>query len=213
MSKPFTEDDLATQLTQDRTWRIKELSDLKTAVKDADKIGQSVLLRALVTIAYAHWEGHVRFSARRYLQHIALRKLTFSTLTLQFTRSYFLPRLAAMATKSITERGNLIDEILSAPEGRFTRVNEALVNTKSNLNFETFADICVICGVDPQAFASKAGFVDVILLKRRNGIAHGEDTLVGVSELDDITDETVALMRHFSDELQNNAYLRSYLAA
>ena len=213
MSKPYTEDDLADQLTQDLLWRLREISDLKAATRGADEIARPALLRAIVAIAYAHWEGHVRFSARKFLTHVALRKLTFSALRRQFLRNDFLPRLAAVGQKGIEERGRLVDEILAGDNNRFSRVNEDLINTKSNLNSDVLHDICRVCGVDPAGFLPYESFIDVILLKRRNAIAHGEDTFIDVSELDDVTDGTIGLMRRFSNELQTSAYLGSYKAA
>lgn len=213
MSKPYTEDDLAAQLTQDLTWRLREISDLKSATKTADAVARPALLRAIVTIAYAHWEGHVRFAARKYLTHIALRKLTFSALRVQFLKNDFLPRLGVISQKSLEERGNLIDAVLAAGTDRFSRVNEDLVNTKANLNSEVLADICRVCDINPAVFTGSETFIDVILLKRRNSIAHGEDAFIDIMELDDVTDGTIALMRKFSNELQSNAYLGAYRAA
>lgn len=213
MSKPFTDHDLAAQLTQDINWRIREISDLKSAVLGADSIARPVLLRSIVAIGYAHWEGHVRFSANKFLTHVALRKLPFAVLQRQFLRNDFLPRLATIGNKSITERGQLVDQILVGESNRFARVNESLINTRANLNFEVLIDICTICGIDLAVFAGQETFIDILLLKRRNAIAHGEDTLIDIGELNDLSDGVVALMRTFSNELQSSAYLESYRAA
>lgn len=213
MSKPYSEDDLASQLTQDLTWRLREISDLRSAVRTADKIAQPALLRAIVAITYAHWEGHVRFSAKRYLTHIALRRLQYDALNRQFLRNSFLPRLATMGHKGITERGDIVDAILSAGISRYSSVNDDLINTRSNLNSEVAAEICKVCGLRTDLFMGQETFIDVVMLKRRNSIAHGEDTLIDISELDGLTDNAIALMRTFSNELQSSAYLGAYRAA
>lgn len=215
MSKPYSEAEFSAQITEDRSWRLKEISDLKAAIIRADDNLRRVLLRALITICYAHWEGYVRFAARKYLEHVALRKLQYGDLDRQFLRNYFLPRLAALSTSksSITERCALVDEILSSSDRRFSRINEDLINTRANLNFDVFTDICLVCCIPIQSFAEKATFVDVVLLKRRNAIAHGEDTFVGIEDLDGLTNETVAIMRAFGDALENHVYLKDYKAA
>jgi len=214
MSKPYTEYDFTEQITEDRTWRLKEISDMKAAVLRADVKLRKVLLRAITTICYAHWEGYVRFAARKYMEHIALRKFQYSDLDRQFLRNYFLPRLAALSTSktSISERCDLLSEIVNSSERRFSRPNEDLINTKSNLNFDVFVDICLVCCVPIQPFEDKATFIDAILLKRRNSIAHGEDTFVHIKDLDELTTETVAMMRAFGDALDNQVALRSYKA-
>lgn len=215
MSKPYSEHDFSSQITEDRTWRLKEISDLKSAILRADEPLRKVLLRAITTICYAHWEGYVRFAARKYLEHIALRKFRYFDLDRQFLRNYFLPRLAALATSktSISERCFLLNEILDSSDKRFSRANEDLINTKANLNFDVFADICLVCCVPVQPFADKSTFIDAILLKRRNAIAHGEDTFVHIKDLDELTTETVAMMRAFGDSLDNQVTLSSYKSA
>lgn len=215
MSKPYSEDDFSNQVTEDRSWRLKEVSDLKDAIVRADEQLQRVLLRALVTICYAHWEGYIRFAARKYLEHVALRKFQYDQLDRQFLRNYFLPRLAALSTSktSLVERCNLVDEILDSSNRRFSKVNEDLVNTKSNLNYDVFVDICLVCGVSPELFADQQIFIDIVLLKRRNEIAHGEETFVAIDDLDEITTKIVGLMRGFGDLLENRVYLKEYRVA
>lgn len=215
MSKAYTEAEFYDQITQDRNWRLKEVSDLKSAIRRSDPFLQRVLLRALITVSYAHWEGYVRFSARKYMEHIALRKFQFQQLDRQFFRNYFLPRLAALSTTktSIPDRCKLIDEILESADSKFSRINDDLINTKANLNYDVFSDICAICGISAANFEGNRTFIDVILLKRRNEIAHGENTFVAVDDLDEIADRTTGLMRAFGDELENRVALQKYRAA
>jgi len=215
MSKPYSEADFSAQITEDRSWRIREISDLKAAINRGDANLRRVLLRGMITICYAHWEGYVRFAARKYLEHVALRKFQYRDLDRQFLRNYFLPRLATLSTSktSVAARCVLVDEILNSSERRFSRVNEGLVNTKANLSFEVFTDICLVSSVPTAAFADKREFIDAFLLRRRNSIAHGEDTFVAIEDLDDLTSETVAIMRSFGDALENNVYLKAYKSA
>ena len=51
-------------------------------------------------------------------------------------------------------------------------------------------------------FADKSTFIDVVLQRRRNAIAHGEDTFVALNDLDQISDDTIGLMRAFGDEFE-----------
>jgi len=161
MSKPYTEADFSAQLAADRAWRIKEISDLKSAIQRGDAGLQRVLLRALVTLSYAHWEGGVRFAATKYLQHVALRKFQYAQLNRQFLRNYFLPRLAALSNSktSIKQRCDLVDEILGCSDMKFTNVNDSLVRTGGNLNFDVFTDICLVCAVPIEPFTDRSTFL------------------------------------------------------
>jgi MAE_28990/MAE_18760-like HEPN len=212
VSKPYSNEDLDFQLSRDLTWRIREISDLKSAIILSDKLSQTALLRALVTVVYAHWEGHVKFSAEKYLSHVAMRKISYDSLVRQFLKNDFVPKLAIIGQKSLKERGELIDDVLDAGSRRFAYVNDNLINTRSNLNFEVLCDICRVCSVDSEMFIDYANFIDVILLKRRNSIAHGEETFVDVADMDQLTEQTIGLMRMFSNDLQAKAHLRLYRA-
>jgi hypothetical protein len=212
MSKPFTIDDLSNQISSDRTWRIREIIDLSDAVKRADPICRKVLLRALVTICHAHWEGHVRYSAQRYIEHIAIKKLAFSALSVQFTRNHVLPRLSSLSSSKFGLRGKceLVDEILELSAKKFSRINPELINTRSNLNVEIFSDICLICDLPPDLLKDKQIFIDVILLKRRNAIAHGEEAFIDEGDRNDIANSTIELMRRFGDAIENQVYSNSF---
>ena len=212
MSKPYTDADFSFQITSDRSWRLKEISDLKATIRSSDTRAQKVLLRALVTICYAHWEGYVRFAASKYLEFICLRKYPFKQLDRQFLRSHFLPRLEALSKSksSVADRNDLLEKILTAEELRFSRVNYDLINTKSNLNSEVFAEICLVCCIDEPMLQDKSAFIDIFLLKRRNAIAHGEDTFIDLGELEELSTETVNLLRLFGDSLENKVSLQGY---
>src|SRR5690606_31280391 len=70
----------------DLSWRRKELSDLKVAVRVADAYSKPVLLRAIITMSYAHWEGFIRTCANRYFEHLTLRKKQF----IEFERQIYV---------------------------------------------------------------------------------------------------------------------------
>jgi hypothetical protein len=62
----------------------------------------------------------------------------------------------------------------------------------------------LVCGVPTVGFVDKATFPDVFLLKRRNAIGHDEDTYIGIEDLDELTNQTVGMMRNFGDALENH---------
>jgi hypothetical protein len=54
MSKPFTTAEFSDQMDRDMTWRLKEFSDMKAAIRRADMIARPTLLRAFIALMYAH---------------------------------------------------------------------------------------------------------------------------------------------------------------
>ena len=214
MSKPYTEHDLSTIFDVDLIWRRKELSDMKAAIKKADQFSKSALLRALVAMSYAHWEGYVRTCANSYFEHLTLRKKPFVELERQIYVNSFLGRLDALhrGRVSLHERCKLINDILDSGNGRFSYLNPALVDTRSNLNTDVMKDICIICGVDSNHFEQNRTFLDVLLLKRRNAIAHGQQEYIQPDEIDDFVANILALMGFFRNLLENKVYMKEYAA-
>ncbi|MCA7925110.1 hypothetical protein LGM35_21680 [Burkholderia cenocepacia] len=215
MSKVYTEEEFSNLLDGNLVGRIRELSDLKLAVFGSNYATRDVLLKAVVALSYANWEGFVKFSAQRYFDFIVARRLPFSRLNPQFYRNSFLARLNSLSTNkvSLAERCALVDDILGSRDKGFRFVNKDLINTGSNLKFSVLQDICAVCGLNWEKFSEEEDFIDRILLKRRNAIAHGDEAEVAIGEVDDIIQRTVGLMRHFKNELENSIYSKFYLAA
>lgn len=214
MSKPYTEEDLSYIFDTDLIWRRKELSDLKAAIKTADHPSQPPLLRAIIAMGYAHWEGYVRTCANRYFEHLALRKKPFVEFERQIYINSMLGRLDALHRNrvSLEERCALINDILDGGGGRFTYMNPDLIDTHSNLNTDVIKDICMICGVDSGHFEKNRTFLDVLLLKRRNAIAHGQQEYIRTDEIDDLVANILALMSSFRNLLENKVYTKAYVA-
>jgi hypothetical protein len=188
---------------------------MKAAIKKADAASKSVLLRALITMCYAHWEGYVRVCANAYFEYLALRKLRYSALERQIYVNSFLIRLGTMnkTRLGIEGRCELVNDILDGTGARFGYIHPDLIDTKSNLNADAIKDICVICGVDGAHFEDRRPFIDVIVLKRRNAIAHGRQEYISEMDIDGLVADTLGLMQHFRSLLENKVYMKTYMAA
>jgi hypothetical protein len=215
MSKPFTQENLSDRFDDDLNWRRKELSDLKAAIKAADTAAKPALLRALVTMCYAHWEGYVRSCATNFFEFLSLRRLQYTALERQLYVNSFLMRVDALNRGRVTleARCKLVNDILDGSNGRFSYLNPGLIDTKSNLSADVIKDICLICGVDSNHFEDKRPFIDKIILRRRNAIAHGQEEYITVDDINDLVADTLALMQHFRTLLENKIYTKAYLAA
>jgi hypothetical protein len=214
MTKPYTEEILSDRFDEDLIWRRKELSDMKAAVKGADRQAKAVLLRALITMCYAHWEGYVRTCAGRYFEYLTMRRRRYSDFERQVYVNAFLVRIDALhkSRLNLEARCKLVNEIIDGTGSRFTFVNPSLIDTKSNLNTDTVKEICIICSVDFSYFESKRSFLDNFILKRRNAIAHGQIEFIAESEMDNLVEELLMLMEHFRSLLENKVYQKKYVA-
>jgi len=214
MSKPYTESNLSEIFDTDLTWRRKELSDIKSTIKSTDTYSKPIFLKALIAMGYAHWEGYIKTCATRYFEHLTLRKLPYSNYERQIYINSILVRLDTLTQSraNVKERCNIINEILDGGNSRFSYINPLLIDTKSNLNTDVISDLCTICGVDDKYFISKRTFIDTILLKRRNAIAHGQQENIQADEIDNFVHELLTLMEHFRTLLENKVYTKGYSA-
>jgi hypothetical protein len=215
MSKTYTQQDLSDQFDSDLIWRRKELSDIKATIRRADAASKPVLLRALITMSYAHWEGYVRVCANRYFEYLMLRKLQYSALERQIYVNSFLGRLDTMnkTRLGIEARCKLVNDILDSTGDRFEYIQPDLIDTRSNLSADAIKDICLICGVDGAYFEDRRSFIDIFVLRRRNAIAHGQLEYISEADIDGFVADTLALMQHFRSLLENKVCMRTYLAA
>ena len=214
MSRPYTNHDLSSILDADLIWRRKELSDMKAAIKAADPPSKPALMRAIIAMSYAHWEGFVRTCANRYFEHLTLRRKSFVEFERQIYVNSFLGRLEALhlGRVSLNERCKLINDILDGESGRFSYLNPDLVDTRSNLNTDVIKEICLICGIDSNHFEQNRTFIDVLLVKRRNAIAHGQQEYIQTDEIDDLVANILGLMGSFRNLLENKVYTKGYAA-
>lgn len=109
-------------------------------------------------------------------------------------------------------RCKLINDILDGTNGRFSYLNSDLIDTRSNLSTDVIKDICIICGIDSGHFEQNRTFLDVLVLKRRNAIAHGQQEFIQVDEIDDLVANVLSLMGVFRNLLENKVYTKAYVA-
>ena len=68
-------------LFEDWTWRKIEISDL---ILIAEKEENEVLLKSIILLLYAHWEGYIKKTSKSYIKFIADNKFNIAELTENF---------------------------------------------------------------------------------------------------------------------------------
>jgi hypothetical protein len=204
--------ELTGAITSDLTWRIREISDVRTVVERSDPSLRPAILRAGTTLIYAHWEGHVQVVARSYLDFLAARRLQFNELKRAFSLSRFYRQLwQGQFGSTYSDRLSFLNAVLDSGKDRFSQPHYDLVNSRSNLNFHVLKDICCALSIDGDQFAEYGDFIDKILVHRRNGIAHGEYVTIDLEGFIDMSNKVIELMRRFNNLVDNDANLNAYL--
>lgn len=211
MSRIRTAVELQTVLDDELAWRVKELQNLKLALKSSSGLGEPTLIRAGVAMLYAHWEGFVKNASESYLRHVNDQRLKYGELEPCFVVFGVKRHLEHIVRSRKSELNILAVEFFANHMG--DRANLSLasaVNTESNLRSHVFENITRSLGIDSTPYSAKFNLVDRSLVDKRNSIAHGEYLEIGAEQYRSLVDEILQLMRQYKDDLLNAAALMSY---
>ena len=189
-------------LDEEFAWRLKEIADMRGAIASAEQTPRNSIVRASIPILYAHWEGFVKKSSEGLLNFINNQGLQYNLL-----RSCFVVFGIKNLLAQMIESGNPVDSIAVVDFFRVDMTSRAelvvMVQTDANLSSKVFERIANSLGVDTGPYETKYLLIDHSLLKRRNNIAHGEFLDVNDVNFRDLSEDVIALMRRFKDDLSN----------
>ena len=152
-----------------------------------DESTTSSLIRAGITLLYAHWEGFVKQSSHYYLEFVAAQCLPYEKLTSNFIaitlKSKFSELGANEKLSSGIELANFFCDSLSK-QSKIPYKNG--VETKSNLSSTVLIDIITILGLDISGFETKFKFIDSNLVSQRNHVAHGQNIDISINDYQDL---------------------------
>ncbi|HEV7314903.1 MAE_28990/MAE_18760 family HEPN-like nuclease [Sphingopyxis sp.] len=202
---------LASRLQEDKTWRIRELSELVRACQDASGTRQEALLRAAIPVLYAHWEGYFVVAANSYLGFVSEKRVNVSLLKEEFWAISVRKRYKSNQISGEKNFARFLVSIRSEPDKIFKRGNFDRINGQSNLNCEVL-DFCLSCiAIDGRPFDGYREFIDKELVDRRNHVAHGASLRFEPGTISDYRDKVVDLLRIVHNEIENAANAGAYL--
>jgi hypothetical protein len=206
-------DQLLAFIAHERVWRIREISMLKrscvnTKIADREK---DIQRRAIIPLAYAHWEGFVKNSGQSYLDFVASQRLPLCELTSCFQSVYFSVELASELRKEKRHKVvELLHRLETQSDHRVHLKTKGVIATQDNLNSDALEDICLNLGLDYSYFHEHVPFIDKILLAKRNSIAHGEYVFVTGENVDEVCNKVVACIDIFRNLVENAAVENAY---
>jgi len=159
-----TAEEFTAFITSDLTWRIREISDIRSTAATASL--PRAILRASVPLMYAHWEGHVSVVSRAYLDFLSLRRLRYSNLKQSFRLNAFFTTIRRMTQTraSYMEQVAFLSNVVDSGGLPLRTVDVDILSTRSNLNSAVLQDLCCFLSLDITQFESDFDFLDKILL-------------------------------------------------
>ena len=206
-----TQNQLQDFLDAELSWRVKEISALKTAVKSATLISEQTLVRASVALLYAHWEGFIKSAATAYVSYVNNQGLSYSELKTCFVVLGFKKTLHdVQQSKQSDLNTTLVDFLRDGLGGKSKLKIDTAINTDSNLSASVFENILQAVGFATAPYEAKANLIDESLLKRRNTIAHGEYIDVAKDDWAKLADEVLQMLRQFKTDIENAMALSAF---
>lgn len=199
-------DQFENMLQHDLAWRKVEISQLFMILNSSDS--KDVVIKSMVLLLYAHWEGFIKRSSKLYLKYVTEEKIITKELTINFHAI----KLKEYARKCIQEDSkNLAQELtfLNAQnkieEKKFSckvevdnDLDEDIINTGHNLNSKVLKAIIEIVGSKyNDAMQTRANYIDAVLLNNRNSIGHAGKMATNNGNGFEITYDEVIILKNF----------------
>ena len=208
-----TEEELSYRLANDLTWRKKELSAMKSLIeaKNVSDHKHKALVRSGVCILYSHWEGFVKLAANSYLEYVISKKLTYQELSSNFLALAMKEKLKdAKETNKPSLYIPVCDFFLYELDQRCSLPKDA-ISTTSNLSSEILKEITCTLGIDFSLYSTKSTLIDTKLLKTRNEIAHGEDSVFDRDEYIYLHTTVIEMLNIFRNQIENAAINKKFM--
>lgn len=205
-----TLDELQDGLDSDLAWRRTELQALKSQGRSASGAARDALCRAGVALLYAHWEGYVKYALSSYFRFVAVRKLTYGELHPSFVAKGVEHAVARHGLSDTELQTARVAWILDAGPLRSRFPGKDGVDTRSNLNSETWRDLLLSLGLSSSLLETKRHLIDYSLLRARNEIAHGRYAPIQWEAYDEMHDEILGLLAEVKTLVLDSADAKRY---
>lgn len=169
------------------SWRKNEIKTLKNLLCDGNNVP---VVKTLIVMLYAHFEGFFKDCLECYIRYInstelSLNRFSDSIITASLNREYAAFENKNRKCKELTSvppaeeflhkfhrRMELTQKFSSDYLNRKIRIDEKIINTKSNLDYGVVQENMYILGLDYNYFLNKQNAI-IKLVRLRNSVAHG----------------------------------------
>ena len=185
MAKTRTKEDLIDKIGQDHVWRLREISELKSLIKDT-----------------------------YFLEYVAGQRHSVSELRSNFITLLVRGKIdKASESNKYSAFDEVTRYIINNQSTRAKIPTKNVVETQSNLSTNVLKEILWCLGLSYDYFEPKEKLIDLKLVGRRNHVAHGESIDIENDDFVDMADEVIGLMLAFKNLLENSCMTESYRAA
>ncbi|HDR1925724.1 TPA: hypothetical protein QB638_002137 [Pasteurella multocida] len=214
----MTYEELENELVRDITWRKREFTELSfiNSSKMPD-FRKEIILKASINLLYSHWEGHIKYSARKYIEYIVKQELSCSALTENFQKilvGKHFSNAQYNLNGNIDTQEKLYD-FFNDTSLKFDVDKDKTIQTKSNLNYQRIEIILRQLGFPRNLFDPEKDFIDKKLIDARNAISHGDEQKIISHNIEDVYTQVktklLDMIQRFHDLILESAMNKKYL--
>jgi len=215
-------------LDKDIGWRKKEISDLYLLAQNNNT--NEALLKSLILLLYAHWEGFIKNSSKLYLKYVSDKRIKLKRLETNFHAILIkndIKNLTSTANSDSIESELKFISSLNKSNKKFKikidmdDLKESLViNTEHNLSEKVLRRIFAFTGLKyKSSLETKKECINSHLLASRNAIAHGDaidgttrrDFSLSLEDINKLKHIILAIMDSIKEEFSDYASKEFYL--
>jgi len=165
---------LIDELYLNKEWRIEEIKKIGMTIRNyIDIKTQPIFFRSLIPMIYAHWEGFVVSSVKKYFECLNIYDLSIEDMDINYIATALEEKLEnIIKSQKFDKRKKHLKILLSCLNDK-VKFDNKKINTKSNLNFDILMIICEKLKFDKNKFIDyKLDLNELVNI--RNSIAHGD---------------------------------------
>ena len=204
------------EIVSDLAWRKLEIAHLFKIMNDAET--KEVIMKTMVLLLYAHWEGFIKRTSKLYLKYVAELKVKNKDLTINF-QGLMLKNFAKECIEKdglnlqkefdFMNKQNKIEnkpfKIKVDPNNEF---DEDIINTQHNLSSKVLKNITQIVGMKyNDAMKKRSNYIDVMLVNHRNSIGHAgkfanpknEEDALSFEKVEELKDFIVVMLNYYGE--------------
>lgn len=208
------------------SWRVNEFLALKNLLRSDNNVP---VVKTLIVMLYAHFEGFFKDCLECYIKYINSTNLTLSNfidtvITASLSREYMAFEDSNRKCKELTSvppaeeflhkyhrRRELTKKFTSNYLNKKIRIDEKIINTKSNLDYGVLQENLYILGFDYNYFMDKQNNITK-LVRLRNSVAHGSQREpIDFSEFEKIEEDILGIMEEMIKYLYRFCLEERYL--
>lgn len=196
---------LEEKLSRDLSFRKQEITILDQNVFSVTK--KEPVIKSSFLILYAHFEGFTKKAMRLYLEYINKQSIEVKQLNPHLQTLSHVSKIVDIKQSNSVRKYHELLEVINTDDRIFKvkQKDRSIIDTESNLKYKKLLDFLFMLGLSPKSFEmnlsgkkisldTRDKFIDEKILMKRNGIAHGENIKIDISEFQEVKEFIIEYM-------------------